>query len=137
MDLEDLLKPGFDGEDKGSNAKDKKSESPLASLKVDLDFYKESIREVALELIQEEFTQYPIFIAHQHEVKVGEIILDKTELGTDWTIQASSLEEFLEVGIIKEDKKEAFVKRFKDPTRFMCLFVIVPEGANFVFYPYN
>jgi len=137
MDLQDLLKSDFDGEDKDSNAKEKKGESPLKSLKVDLDFYKESIREVALELIHEEFTQYPIFIAHQHEVKVGEIILDSAELGTDWTIQASSLEEFLEVGIIKQDKKEAFVKRFKSPETFMCLFVIVPEGANFVFYPYS
>lgn len=132
MDLQDLLLPP--SEDGGD---DKKKDSPLKSLKVDLDFYKESIREVAAELLAEDYTQYPIFIAHQHEVKVGEIILDKTELGTDWTIQASSLEEFLEVGIIKEDKKDAFIKKFKEPEDFMCLFVIVPEGANFVFYPYN
>lgn len=132
MDVNDLLKPQSEGE-----ANDKKEDSPLKSLKVDLDFYKESIREVAAELIAESFTQYPIFIAHQHEVKVGEIILDREELGTDWTIQASSLEEFLEVGIIKEDKKDAFIKRFKKPEDFMCLFVIVPEGANFVFYPYD
>jgi len=132
MDLQDLLLPP--SEDGGD---DKKKDSPLKSLKVDLDFYKESIREVAVELLAEDYTQYPIFIAHQHEVKVGEIILDKTELGTDWTIQVSSLEEFLERGIIKEDKKEVFIKKFKKPEDFMCLFVVVPEGANFVFYPYN
>lgn len=132
MDLQDLLLPT--SEDGGD---DKKKESPLKSLKVDLDFYKESIREVAAELLEADYTQYPIFVAHQHEVKVGEIILDKAELGTDWTIQASSLEEFLEIGIIKEDKKEAFIKRFKDAEAFMCLFVVVPEGANFVFYPYK
>lgn|SRR5690606_15432243 len=131
MDLEDLLQPK-------SNAGDKKKEdSPLASLKVDLDFYKEPIREVAFELLAENYTQFPIFIAHQHEVKVGEVILDRVELGTKWTIQASSLEEFLEVGIIKDDKKEVFIKKFKKPEDFMCLFVIVPEGANFVFYPYD
>lgn len=132
MDLQDLLLPP--SEDGGD---DKKKDSPLKSLKVDLDFYKESIREVAKELLVENYTQFPIFIAHQHEVKVGEVILDKTELGTDWTIQASSLEEFLERGIIKEDKKEAFIKKFKKAEDFMCLFVVVPEGANFVFYPYN
>jgi len=132
MDLQDLLLPSSE-----SGGDDKKKDSPLKSLKVDLDFYKESIREVAFELLAEDYTRYPIFIAHQHEVKVGEIILDKEELGTEWTIQASSLEEFLEVGIIKEDKKDAFVKKFKKPEDFMCLFVIVPEGANFVFYPYN
>ena len=89
------------------------------------------------ELLAENYTQFPIFIAHQHEVKVGEVILDRVELGTKWTIQASSLEEFLEVGIIKDDKKEVFIKKFKKPEDFMCLFVIVPEGANFVFYPYD
>src|SRR5690606_24777917 len=115
----------------------KKEESPLKSLKVDLDFYKESIREISSELLAEAYTQYPIFVAHQHEVKVGEIILDRLELGTEWTIQASSLEEFLEIGIIKEEKKDAFIKRFKSPENFMCLFVVVPEGANFVFYPYD
>ena len=133
MDLQDLLNPdaGKDGSDK------KKEESPLKSLKVDLDFYKESIREISSELLAEAYTQYPIFVAHQHEVKVGEIILDRLELGTEWTIQASSLEEFLEIGIIKEEKKDAFIKRFKSPENFMCLFVVVPEGANFVFYPYD
>jgi|SRR5690554_296439 len=132
MDLQDLLLPP--SEDGGDN---EKKDSPLKSLKVDLDFYKESIREVAIELLAEDYTQFPIFIAHQHEVKLGEVILDKTELGTDWTIQASSLEEFLERGIIKEDKKEVFIKRFKNAKDFMCLFVVVPEGANFVFYPYS
>lgn len=132
MDLEDLLKVGSEGE----NRKDKKV-SPLASLKTDLDFYKEAIREVSAELRSEQYTQFPIFIAHQHEVSVGEVILDRTELGTKWTIQASSLEEFLEVGIVKGDKKDKFIQKFKNPEKFICLFVIVPEGANFVFYPFE
>lgn len=133
MDLEDLLKAGSED----GKSKRKKSVSPLESLKTDLDFYKESIKEVSTELMTEKYTQFPIFVAHQHEVSVGEIILDRTELGTGWTIQVSSLEEFLEVGIVKEDKKEKFVQKFKDPAKYMCLFVIVPEGANFVFYPYE
>lgn len=133
MDLEDLLKAGSED----GKSKRKKSVSPLESLKTDLDFYKESIKEVSTEIMTEKYTQFPIFVAHQHEVSVGEIILDRTELGTGWTIQVSSLEEFLEVGIVKEDKKEKFVQKFKDPAKYMCLFVIVPEGANFVFYPYE
>lgn len=132
MDLEDLLKAGTEGENK-----EKKKASPLQSLKVDLDFYKEAVREVSTELLAEQYTQFPIFLAHQHEVSVGEVILDRTELGTEWTIQASSLEEFLEVGIIKEDKKDKFIQKFKDPEKYMCLFVVVPEGANFVFYPFE
>jgi len=109
----------------------------LKSLKKDLDFYSESIREVAGEMLAEGYTRYPIFIAHQHEVSLGEPILERTELGTQWSVHASSLEEFLERGLVAEDRKAYFVQNFKDPNGFMCLFVVVPEGANFVFYPYR
>lgn len=118
------------------NSQTPKSRSPLVSLKRDLEFYKESIQEVALEILEEGYTQYPIFIAHQHEVSVGEVILDRAELGTNWTIQVSSLEEFVEKNIIKAERKEKFIQNFRDPKAYMCLFVVVPEGANFVFNPY-
>lgn len=131
MELQDLL--GAQGGDDGQP----KKESPLKSLKVDLDFYAESIKEIAVEIMAEGLSAYPIFIAHQHEVALGELILDKAELGTNWSIQASTLEEFVERGIIKEDRKAHFIKHYKKPEDFMCVFVVVPEGANFVFYPYK
>lgn len=130
MNIEELLQP------EGENAPQKPKESPLKSLEQDLKFYAESVKEVATEIMVEGISAYPIFIAHQHEVNVGELILDKDELNTNWTIQASTLEEFVEKGIIKPDKKENFIKNYKNAHQFMCLFVIVPEGANFVFYPY-
>lgn len=129
MDIEDLMA-------KDSSADDPTASSPLKSLKLDLDFYKESIKEVATEMMAEGYTLHPIFIAHQHEVNVGEMLLDKNELNTQWTIQVSSVEEFLERGLIKEERKTNFIKSYKNANDFMCLFVIVPEGANFVFYPY-
>lgn len=131
MELQDLF-----GAQAGDDGQSKK-ESPLKSLKVDLDFYAEPIKEIAVEIMAEGLSAYPIFIAHQHEVAVGELILDKAELGTDWSIHASTLEEFVERGIIKEDRKGHFIKQYKKPEDFMCVFVIVPEGANFVFYPYK
>lgn len=132
MDLQDLLnkRPEEEG-------KPEKGQSPLVSLKKDLDFYKESIQEVSAEMMAEGYTLYPIFVAHQLKVDLGEMILDRDELNTQWSIQASSLEEFVDRGIIKEDKKEYFERNFKSANDFMCLFVVVPEGANFVFYPYN
>lgn len=132
MEVGDLLYGPTAGDDGQS-----KNKSPLLSLKKDLDFYSESIKEVAEEILDAELTQYPIFIAHQHEVALGEKILDKDDLGTQWTIHVATLEEFVEREIIKTDKKERFTKHFKDPRKHMCLFVIVPEGANFVFYPYK
>ncbi|MES3018567.1 MAG: hypothetical protein V4721_12340 [Bacteroidota bacterium] len=130
MDIKDLLNPEGNGEEA-------KKESPLKSLEADLKFYNESLREVAVEIMTEGISAYPIFVAHQHEVKLGEVILDKNDLNTDWSIHASTLEEFTEKGLILPDKQDKFLKQYKDAYQFMCVFVIVPEGANFVFFPYQ
>lgn len=112
-------------------------ESPLKSLEIDLKLFSESLREVAVEIMVEGLSSYPIFVAHQHEVKLGELILDKDELNTEWTIHASTLEEFIERGVIKKELKQRFIDSYKNPHDFMCVFVIVPEGANFIFFPYS
>lgn len=131
MEKEDLLGAGHSEE----QAKQPKK-SPLVSLEKDLGFYAESIKETARDIMVEGISAHPIFIAHQHKVSVGEVILDREELNTAWTIQASTLEEFVEKGIIDPKKKETFLKSYKKPEKYMCLFVIVPEGANFVYFPY-
>ena len=132
MEIKDLLNPEENSE--GSN---KASESPLKSLEADLKFYSESLREVATEIIMEGISELPIFVAHQHDVKLGEPILDRNELNTGWSVHASTIEEFAEKGLIQADKRERFIKQYKDPYKFMCVFVIVPEGANFIFFPYQ
>lgn len=128
MNPEDLLQEGGEEE--------KKQRSPLESLEVDLKFLNDSIREIAVEIMVEGLSKYPIFIAHQHEVALGEMIFDRHELNLDWNIQASTLEEFIKRGVIKNELKEHFTDTYKNPNKFMCVFVVVPEGANFVFFPY-
>jgi hypothetical protein len=81
-------------------------------------------------------SQYPIFLAHQHESALGEIILDKNEFNSEWSIHASTLEEFVERGVIKKELRERFITSYKNPNNYMCVFVLVPEGANFVYFPY-
>jgi hypothetical protein len=112
------------------------ADSPLISLRKDLKAFSESLYEVAVEIMVEGLSKYPIFIAHQHEIKLGEVIFDRIDLGTDWSVHASTLEEFVERGIIKPELKQRFIDTYKDPKDFMCVFVVVPEGANFVFVPY-
>lgn len=119
------------------NQNEKPKESPLKSLETDLVLYADSLKEVADEIIAEELSKFPIFVAHQHEVSIGEVVIDKNEMATEWNLHASTIEEFLEVGIIKSDKEDFFKQNYKDPQKFMCIFAIVPEGANFVFYPYK
>src|SRR6201989_2462382 len=130
MDPEELLNEGGAGNQP-------KKESPLISLERDLKSFYESIREVAVEIMVEGLSNYPIFIAHQHELKLGELILDRHDLNTEWSIHASTLEEFVEKGVVKEVLKERFTQSYKNPNEYMCVFVVVPEGANFVYFPYE
>ena len=130
MEIKDLI-----NQPEGEGAEPQKN-SPLKSLEADLKLYSDSIKEISTEVRLEGLSDYPIFVAHQHEVALGELILDRNELNTSWSVKASMLEEFIEKGVIHKDKKDRFIKQYKNPNEFMCLFVIVPEGANFVFYPY-
>jgi hypothetical protein len=132
MDIEELMPQQPEG---GKETAQKKS--PLLSLEKDLELYADAVKEVAIEIIVEGISANPIFVAHQHTVSIGEVILDRKELNTEWTIQASTFEEFVEKGIINPEKKALFLKSYKKPEDFMCVFVIVPEGANFIYYPYK
>jgi hypothetical protein len=129
MDMEELMG------NTNSDGEKPKTDSPLLSLQKDLALYKESIKEVAVEIRVEGLSDYPIFVAHQLDITLGELILDRNDLGTSWSIHASTLEEFIERGIIISTKKEAFLKNYKNASEFACIFVVVPEGANFVYYP--
>lgn len=132
MDLKNLF-----GQQDSPQSNNPVKESPLKSLETDLKLYNDSIKEVAVDIIVEAISVYPIFVAYQHEVSIGELILDKNELNANWSINASTLEEFVERGVILADKKDAFIKNYKKAHEFMCVFVVVPEGANFVFFPYQ
>lgn len=111
--------------------------SPLISLETDLKIFSETIKEVSMEILDEGISKFPIFIAHQHEANIGELLLAKDEFATEWNIHASTIEEFVQKGIIQKEKQEFFELNYKDPKKFMCVFVMVPEGANFVFFRYH
>lgn len=109
----------------------------IESLKVDLKIYDEMIKEVSSDMIAEAFTQYPIFIATEHEVKLGELILEKDDHAATFSIYATTLEEMIERKLVLESKKEEFVRTYKDPKKFMCVMLITATIASFVFVPYK
>lgn len=109
----------------------------LNSLKEDIIFYNKYIKEVASEILDGNFSDFPVFIAHQHEVNLGECILDKDDFNRQWSIHATTLEELIENGIIEDDKAPAFKDVYKDPRKNICIFLITELGGNFVFMPYK
>ncbi len=109
----------------------------LNTLKGDLLIYRNMLRETAKDIIGQGFSDYPVFVAHQYEVNLGEIILDRKELGTSWTIQASTLEELVEKKVVEQAKVSLFRDSYKDASEFACIFMITEKGGHFVFYPYK
>jgi len=119
-----------------SNSNNGDKNALLMELKRDLEFYKEAIQTVAREVINNEVSKYPVFIAHKNEVALGRKILDAEELEAKWDISASLLEEFVAKGIIVDEKLDNFKQAFKDPEHHMCVFVAAEESGNFIFFPY-
>ena len=52
-----------------------------------------------------------------------------------WSVNASSLEEFVTKQLVLADKVDDFKSVYKDPTAFLCLFIVDKSGATFVFIP--
>jgi hypothetical protein len=109
----------------------------LDALKEDLKFYNDLIKEVAVDIVAEGFSKYPVFIATEHEVKIGNLVFDKLEYARDFNIYACTIEELVEHKLILANKKEEFVKAFKDPRKFMCVLLFTSQTANFIFVPYR
>jgi hypothetical protein len=109
----------------------------LQSLRLDLNLFKDSIREVSEDVIKEGYSQFPVFIAHQAEVKLGEVILDREEIGSNFTFQGSTLEELVERKIVLPKNEAKFKAAYKDPGKYCCIFLVTEHGAQFVFVPFD
>ena len=114
-----------------------KHAAELQELNQNLNIYKESIREISEEIIDNQVSKYPIFIASREETNLGKQIIDKEELALEWSINASTLEEFVRRKIVLENKLEAFKKSYKDPRKFLCVFALLTENAGFIYLPYD
>jgi hypothetical protein len=112
-------------------------ETQLNALKADIDFYSESIKEVALDMVTEGFTQYPVFLASAHEIKMGELILSMRDFARDNDIYASTLEELVERKVVLADKVSLFKENYKNYKKFCCVFWVTPASAQFVYIPYK
>lgn len=108
----------------------------LLEVKRDLEFYKEAIQTVSEEIMTNDISKYPVFIAHTTEVALGRKILDAEELEGKWDISASLLEEFVAKSLISDEKLKDFKEAFKNPKTHMCVFLAHQNGGNFIFYPY-
>lgn len=84
-------------------------------------------------IIEKEVSNYPILVVHQQHVELGVAVVDRAKMAGKWSINASTLEEFVMKNVIESDKLEDFQSIYKDPVEQLCLFVLSELGAQFVF----
>ncbi len=110
------------------------TEEKYKTLEQELTAYKPFLAKTSDAILDQDVSQYPIFVIHRQGIQVG-IPLDTEQIRGDWLVNASSLEEFVTKQLIEADKVDAFKSVYKDPKNFLCLFVVVDQGATFVFIP--
>ncbi len=109
----------------------------LELLKDDLEFYNNMLKEVSDDILKEGFSEYPVFIAHQDEIKIGDLLLEASEYNRSYNISATVLEDLLEKGVIEQHKSDEFKKAYKNPKENMCILLVIPEGISIIFMPYQ
>ena len=101
------------------------------------DFVKvcDTLKEASYQLRKNNF-EYPIFPICKERQSIGQVLLEKEALGTAWNYYVSFLDEFVQRDLVLEPRKEDFIKTYKDPDEYCCLFVVDQEFTNFVYIPY-
>ena len=111
--------------------------SQYLQLEKELQPYMALLSKAADSIIDKEISKYPILVVHQQEVELGVPVLSKDPKKGNWSVNASTLEEFAMKQVINPDKIEDFQGVYKDPGENLCLFVISELGAKFIFLPKN
>lgn len=86
-------------------------------------------------IINENVSRYPVFVVHQQEVEMGIALIEANPPKMSWSVNASTLEEFVTKNLIFEEKVKDFMSKYKDPETHLCLFVLSELGAQFIFIP--
>ena len=73
----------------------------------------------------------------ESDFDLGLPLITRNDFDITWNFSASHLEEFVSKGIVNKDKVDDFIKAYRDPGKFMCVFVAEEDAMSFVFMPYD
>jgi len=112
-----------------------KQDQFFANLQEGLKPLKHILSKATDSVLDQEISNYPIFIVHSTSLDFGIPLVERNDDGQLWSVHVSTLEEFVLKSLIEEEKVAPFKEVYKDPTAFFCLFVIENDNASFVFMP--
>ena len=109
------------------------------SLHDDLEICRDYVKQISHSMIKGEVTKYPIFVATRgtSDVDLGLPIINRDDFDISWNFNASHLEEFVSKNVVLKEKTDDFIKVYKNPLEYICVFVAEEGATSFVFMPYD
>lgn len=107
-------------------------EKELSELEAEFKQYNDQLLEISRDMLEGKYTEFPIFVAHQTDLFLGQMLIDKTEYEEPYSISVSTIEEFIETGLIEKDKLKPFMDAFGDPLKNMCIFWVHGDQARYI-----
>ncbi len=108
----------------------------LGTISKDFLNVSDTLKEAAYQVKARKISDYPIFPISKLQIPIGQLLIGKGELDTDWNYNFSFLDEFLQRKLIDQEKVAEFIANYRDPDEFCCLFVVDEEFTNFIYIPY-
>ncbi|MEY4107892.1 MAG: hypothetical protein RL181_2234 [Bacteroidota bacterium] len=109
--------------------------TPFARLEEEIRPFFPVMGQASDTIIDENVSNYPIFVVSQLDIELGIPIVQRQEEGNPWSVYASTLEEMSAKKIVQAERVSDFRSIFKDPRDYLCLFVLSDLGAKFIFLP--
>lgn len=108
----------------------------LGSITKDFVIIADNLKEASYQIRVRNVSPYPIFPISKVTLPIGQVFLGTNDMAIKWNYNISYLDEFVQRGLVAEDKIAAFEEAYKNPDEFCCLFVVDSAFTNFVFIPY-
>jgi len=112
---------------------EKHSAEKFLKLEEELGIYRKVMADASDIIIDQDVSEYPIFVAHQQHMEIGLLIAERGKVKGNWNIHATTLEEMTYKQIVKQENVEEFKNVFQNPADHLCVFVLSELGAQFIF----
>lgn len=119
--------------DENQNFKEEPVDERYRSLHNDVEMKRDQLHQLSTEIVKNDISNYPIFVAHQLPVDLGKPVFTQEKHLTNWNISVSILEDLVNKEVVAMDKVDDFRKVYKDPDQYFCFLVIVEDDPQFIF----
>lgn len=109
------------------------TEAVFLQLKDDLRPFRNMMGQAIDTIMSEDVSKYPIIVAARESIQIGIPLIEQPAPALN--LHASTLEEFVTKNLVENARVDRFKEVYKNPEEFVCVFLIAPPDATFVFLP--